>query len=167
MKRAPWLVAAGAVAGFLGVLGLHKTAAPGALASGGIQPASQSSQAGQPTHASPRGQTPAGGTRATPTAAAPAAGATVTSVGALERYGYGELAARVSISGGRITAITVPVLRTAEQYSQQLAAQVLPTLRSEVLAAQSARISAVSGATYTSQAYALSVQAALDKAHFR
>jgi uncharacterized protein with FMN-binding domain len=179
MKRAPWLVAAGALAGFLGVLGLHKTAAPGALASGGIQPASQSSRstqasqpgqprhAGQPAHASRRGPTPAGGTRATPTAGATAAGATVTSVGTLERYGYGELAARVSISGGRITAITVPVLHTAEQYSQQLAAQVLPTLRSEVLAAQSARISAVSGATYTSQAYALSVQAALDKAHFR
>jgi len=160
MKRAPWLVAAGTVAGFLGVLGLHKTAAPAALASGGIQPASQSSQ---PEHVSRRGQTPAGGTQATPSAA----GATVTSVGALERYGYGELAARVSIGGGRITAITVPVLRTAEQYSQQLAAQVLPTLRSEVLAAQSARINAVSGATYTSQAYALSVQAALDKAHFR
>jgi uncharacterized protein with FMN-binding domain len=167
MNRAPWLVAAGAVAGFLGVLGLHKTAAPGALASGGIQPASQSTQASQPAHASRRGPTPAGGTRATPTAGASAAGATVTSVGTLERYGYGELAARVSISGGRITAITVPVLHTAEQYSQQLAAQVLPTLRSEVLAAQSARISAVSGATYTSQAYALSVQAALDKAHFR
>ena len=163
MKRAPWLVAAGTVAGFLGVLGLHKTAAPAALASGGIQPASQSSQSSQPEHVSRRGQTPAGGTQATPSAA----GATVTSVGALERYGYGELAARVSISGGRITAITVPVLRTAEQYSQQLAAQVLPTLRSEVLAAQSARINAVSGATYTSQAYALSVQAALDKAHFR
>ena len=73
----------------------------------------------------------------------------------------------MSISGGRITGIAVPVLRTAEQYSQQLAAQVIPTLRSEVLAAQSTRINAVSGATYTSQAYALSVQAALDKAHFR
>jgi uncharacterized protein with FMN-binding domain len=73
----------------------------------------------------------------------------------------------VSISGGQITGIAVPVLRTAEQYSQQLAVKVIPTLRSEVLAAQSARINAVSGATYTSQAYALSVQAALDKAHFR
>jgi uncharacterized protein with FMN-binding domain len=91
----------------------------------------------------------------------------VTTLGALENYGYGELSARVSISGGRITGITVPVLRTAEQYSQQLAAQVIPTLRSEVLQAQSARINAVSGATYTSQAYAVSVQAALDKAHFR
>jgi uncharacterized protein with FMN-binding domain len=155
MKRAPWLVVAGAVAGFLGVVGLHKTAAPSALASSGTQPASQAS------HAARRG--PAR-TRATP-AAGPAV--TGTTLGAVENYGYGELAARVSISGGRITAIAVPVLRTAEQYSQQLAVQVIPTLRSEVLAAQSARINAVSGATYTSQAYAVSVQAALDKAHFR
>jgi uncharacterized protein with FMN-binding domain len=154
MKRAPWLVVAGAVAGFLGVLGLHKTVTPSTLAGPGTRSASQGSPAARPGpdhQASPR---------ATPAAAA------TTSQGALERYGYGELAARVSISGGRITGIAVPVLRTAEQYSQQLAVQVIPTLRSEVLAAQSARINAVSGATYTSQAYALSVQAALDKAHF-
>ena len=80
-------------------------------------------------------------------------------------YGYGELSTKVSVSGGRITGVSVPVLKTAEQYSQQLAAQVIPTLRNEVLAAQSARIQAVSGATYTSEAYAQSVQAALDKAH--
>ena len=151
MKRAPWLVLAGTVAGFLGVLGLHKTAAPGALAAG-TQPASKSTHAAR-----------AGGSRA----AGPAAGPAATTLGTLEPYGYGELATRVSISGGRITGITVPVLRTAEQYSQQLAVQVIPTLRGEVLAAQSARINAVSGATYTSQAYALSVQSALDKAHFR
>lgn len=154
MKRAPWLVVAGTVAGFLGVLGLHKSAAPTTLASSGTQPASHASRAAR--HGQAR-------TRATPAGGA----ATGTTLGALENYGYGELAARVSISGGRITGIAVPVLRTAEQYSQQLAAQVIPTLRSEVLAAQSARINAVSGATYTSQAYALSVQAALDKAHFR
>lgn len=157
MKRAPWLVVAGTVAGFLGVVGLHKTAAPAALASSGSQPGSRASHAAGPGRAR---------TRATP--AGPGAGAAIgTTVGAMENYGYGELAARVSISGGRITGIAVPVLRTAEQYSQQLAAQVIPTLRSEVLAAQSTRINAVSGATYTSQAYALSVQAALDKAHFR
>lgn len=157
MKRAPWLVVAGAVAGFLGVLGLHRTAAPGALASPGTQPASKASNAAQ------RGPGRPGSTQSPSAAGSPPAAV----LGATERYGYGELAARVSISGGRITGIAVPVLRTAEQYSQQLAAQVLPTLRSEVLAAQSTRINAVSGATYTSQAYALSVQAALDKAHFR
>ena len=155
MKRPAWLVVAGTVAGFLGVIGLHKTSGPAALASSGTQPGSRASHAAGPGRAR---------TRATP---AGTGGATGTTLGAVERYGYGELAARVSISGGRITGIAVPVLRTAEQYSQQLAIQVIPTLRSEVLAAQSSRINAVSGATYTSQAYALSVQAALDKAHFR
>jgi len=155
MKRAPWLVVAGTVAGFLGVLGLHKTSGPAALASSGTQPGSRASHAAGPGRAR---------TRATPAGTGAAAG---TTPGALENYGYGELAVRVTISGGRITGIAVPVLRTAEQYSQQLAVQVIPTLRGEVMAAQSARINAVSGATYTSQAYALSVQAALDKAHFR
>jgi uncharacterized protein with FMN-binding domain len=59
------------------------------------------------------------------------------------------------------------MLRTAEPYSQQLAGQVIPTLRSEVLSGQTASISGVSGATYTSQAYAMSVQAALDKLHIK
>ena len=40
-------------------------------------------------------------------------------------------------------------------------------LRNEVLSAQGTNINAVSGATYTSQAYATSVQAALDKLHFK
>ena len=63
--------------------------------------------------------------------------------------------------------MSVPLLQTAEQFSQELADRAIPVLRHEVLAAQSARIQAVSGATYTSQAYAQSVQAALDKAHVK
>lgn len=145
MKSAPWLVLGGAVAGFLGVLGLHRAAPPGALAQG---PA--------PT-ASPGRSTPVAG----PSAAAPGAVS-----GPVVPYGYGELATRVSISGRRITGVSVPVLKTSEQFSQELANRAIPVLRHEVLAAQSARIQAVSGATYTSEAYAQSVQAALDKAHF-
>jgi uncharacterized protein with FMN-binding domain len=76
-------------------------------------------------------------------------------------YGYGELSVRVSVSGGKITSVDVTRLRTAEQYSQSLAQQVVPMLRSEVLQAQSANINAVSGATYTSQAFAMSLQSAL------
>jgi len=71
------------------------------------------------------------------------------------------------VHGTQITNVSVPVLRTAEPYSQQLAAQVLPMLKSEVLAAHSARINTVSGATYTSQAYADSIQSALDKLHLK
>lgn len=161
MKSAPWLVLAGAVAGFLGVLGLHKPA-PAAVPGG---TAGQSPRQG----ASGPARSPSATPSATGLGAATSPGnaANATASGTMEQYGYGELTARVTISGGRITTVTVPVLRTAEQYSQQLAAQAIPVLRNEVLAAQSASINAVSGATYTSQAYAQSVQAALDKAHFR
>lgn len=81
--------------------------------------------------------------------------------GPLVPYGYGELAVQVSISGGKITAVNVTGLRTAEQYSQSIAQQVVPMLRSEVLQAQSANINGVSGATYTSEAFAMSLQGAL------
>jgi uncharacterized protein with FMN-binding domain len=147
MRSAPWLVLGGAVAGFLAVLGLHRPATSAALASHPDQPASSSASS------------------------APAAGPSAATAGAVTGpvvpYGYGELSTKVSISGGRITAVSVPVLKVAEQFSQQLASQAIPILRNEVLTAQSARIQAVSGATYTSEAYAQSVQAALDKAHFK
>ena len=40
----------------------------------------------------------------------------------------------------------------------------MPLLRNETLRAQSARVDVISGATYTSEAYARSLQAALDRA---
>jgi uncharacterized protein with FMN-binding domain len=147
MKAGAWLVLGGAVAGFLGVLGLHRPASSSALAQGTV--------------------TQGPGPTASPGRTATAAGPPGTVTGPVVNYGYGELATRVAISGGRITAVSVPVLKVAEQFSQELADRSIPVLRHEVLAAQSAHIQAVSGATYTSDAYAQSVQAALDKAHFK
>lgn len=49
--------------------------------------------------------------------------------------------------------------------SQFIMSQALPILRQEFLAAQSARIHMVSGATYTSEAFIQSLQSALVKAH--
>lgn len=72
------------------------------------------------------------------------------------------LAVKVTEVAGRITDVSLTTLQTAEQYSQNLAQQVIPVLRNEVLSAQSANINGISGATYTSQAYASSVQSALD-----
>ncbi len=43
-------------------------------------------------------------------------------------------------------------------------AQAAPILQGEAISAQSANIDSVSGATYTSQAYAQSLQSALDQA---
>lgn len=156
MKRAPLFVLAGTVAGFVGFLGFHTrpatlTALPGSAG-----------QAGPKVHVSRAKARSAsrGSTSASPTAVRSALGAT-------EQYGFGELAVRVTVRGNRITDVTVPIIQTAEQYSQQLAVQVIPTLRSEVLAGQTANVSGVSGASYTSQAYAASLQAALDKLHIQ
>ena len=154
MTKAPWLMVAGAVAGFLGVLGLHKPATPAS----GATPGAAGGQASSPS-ASSAGSGPAGPVTTT--------GPAGTVTGPTEQYGYGELAVRITIRGSRITGLTVPLIRTAEPFSQQLASQVIPVLRNEVLSAQGTNINAVSGATYTSQAYATSVQAALDQLHFK
>jgi uncharacterized protein with FMN-binding domain len=85
----------------------------------------------------------------------------------MEQFGYGELAVRVTVTGSRITNVTVPAIQTAEPFSRQLSEQAIPLLRSQVLAADGASINGVSGATFTSQAYATSLQAALDKLHLK
>jgi uncharacterized protein with FMN-binding domain len=85
----------------------------------------------------------------------------------MENYGYGQLDVQVTITNGKIVSASVPSIQTAETYSQQLAAQVIPTLNSEVVKAQSAQIYGVAGATYTSEAYDQSLQSALNQLHFQ
>ena len=88
-----------------------------------------------------------------------------SALGNTYQYGYGQLAVRVAVNGSTITKVDTVGLQTAESYSQQIAQQVIPLLRHEVLAAQSARVNGFSGATYTSEAYLYSLQSALDKLH--
>ena len=166
MKRAAWYLVAGAVAGFAGVLGLHGRAAPAARS------ATAPPARGRPGPAAHCRHVQAPARSAAPPRAQPAGpghgrGGTHSVTGAMEQFGYGELAVRVTVSGSRITNVTVPALQTADPTSQQLAEQAIPMLRSQVLAADSASINGVSGATFTSQAYATSVQAALDKLHLK
>lgn len=156
MKRAPLLVLAGTAAGFLGVLGFHTRPAaltlPGAGANGGTP-----------------GGTPAATQSAGTQSAGPPAspGAVRSALGPSEQFGYGVLDVKVTVSGTRITAVSVPTLQVAEFTSQQICEQAIPLLTSEVLTAQSASINGVSGASFTSEAYAQSLQAALDALHVK
>jgi uncharacterized protein with FMN-binding domain len=77
------------------------------------------------------------------------------------RYGTMQVAAVIKV--GRLTDVKV-LQQTDGGRSAQIDAAALPMLKSEALAAQSARIDVVSGATYTSEGYAQSLQSALDKA---
>ena len=104
--------------------------------------------------------------RATTGPASPPTTQLASAVGANEQYGYGVLSVKVTLQGHRIVDVSVANLQTAEQYSQSIAQQVIPVLRQEVLAAQGVRVNAISGATYTTEAYLYSVQSALTKLHF-
>lgn len=163
MKRASLLVLTGTVAGFAGVLTFHtRPASPASLPTSGSPPGgTQGVSSGRASPASPSAARPA---TARP---APASPAIRSATGPAVPFGYGALSVRVVVRGTQITDVSVPAIQTAEPTSQQISAQAIPTLRAEVLSAQGASIDGVSGATYTSQAYVRSLQAALDDLHLR
>jgi uncharacterized protein with FMN-binding domain len=70
----------------------------------------------------------------------------------------------ITLSGNKITKVTVLQHTDDGLNSQQIDGNALPKLTAETLAAQSAKIDAVSGASYTSAGYIKSLQSALDKA---
>lgn len=69
----------------------------------------------------------------------------------------------VTLSNGTITNVSANYT-VREQKSTQYVERALPTLRTRVIAANSANVATVSGSTYTSQAYLTSLQSALDQA---
>lgn len=89
-----------------------------------------------------------------------------TATGAAEETRYGTVQVRVTVAGGRITDVTAVELTATDPHSEQINAEAVPELRSEVLQAQSAQIDGVSGATFTSDGYEASLQSALDKLGF-
>jgi uncharacterized protein with FMN-binding domain len=74
---------------------------------------------------------------------------------------YGTVQVSVTVSGGRITAVNFLALPEDRPRSQVISSQATPLLRSEALAAQSAKVNLLSGATYTSEGFAQSLQSAL------
>ena len=101
-----------------------------------------------------------------PAAPAPAARPTGTFTGSTVQTRFGPVQVSVTIANGTITEVTALQLTNDGGRSVAISAQAAPILRSEVLSAQSAKVSNVSGATYTSKGYTTSLQAALDTAGF-
>lgn len=95
-------------------------------------------------------------------AMAPAAARTVT--GTVASTQYGPMQVQVTLAGTKITKVTVLQRTDDGAESDQIDANAIPKLTSETLAAQSARIDTVSGASYTSSGYIQSLQSALDQA---
>lgn len=144
---------------------------PTAAATGsaaGPDPTGSASGSPDPTTPAKAGTSDPAGTRTTapaPTTTTPARTQTVQ--GASEMTRYGQVQVQVTIAGGKITDVQALAYPDRERRDQEINAQAIPMLRNQVLAAQSAKVDGVSGATYTTDGYLASVQSALDAVGFR
>ena len=114
-------------------------------------------------------QTAISATRTTPTTTTtttPTGPADGTYTGSSVHTRFGSVQIAVTISQGSIVDITALHLTDADGKSVQISTRAAPILRQEVLTSQSANVSTVAGATYTTKAYLSSVQSALDQASF-
>ncbi len=80
------------------------------------------------------------------------------------RTPYGRIQVEVTIDGNTIADVQALQLPFDRSYSARISKYVEPILHDEALQAQSANINLISGATYTSKGYAMSLQSALDQA---
>jgi uncharacterized protein with FMN-binding domain len=78
---------------------------------------------------------------------------------------FGDVQVRVVIASGRITDVSALRMPSDRARSEEITQYVTPVLRSEAIQAQSARIDVISGATFTSEAYAESLDDALRQDH--
>jgi len=123
---------------------------------------------------------PAPATSETPSSApaAPAATATPTPTpaptnrpangsftGALVPTRFGDVQVRIVVTSGRITDVVAVQMPSDRARSAEITQYVTPVLRSEVIRAQNAQIDVISGATFTSEAYAESVNDAMRQDH--
>lgn len=186
MRRAP-IVVAGTLAGLAGVLGFHTAPAKLTLGAVGATTAGASSPttSAPPTTTSPpptttsRSQqsnapTTTTTTRTTTTTVAPTTTTTAsptaarTATGPLVNYNFGVLSVKVTVVGTKITNVTIGSIQDGGNYrSQSIDQQSIPILEQETLAAQSGNIQGVSGASYTSAGFQMSLQHALTSLGFK
>jgi uncharacterized protein with FMN-binding domain len=114
--------------------------------------------------ASALGSPAPGGAGSGTAAGTPAGGQGKTLTGKAWPTVYGLVQVRITVAGGRVTAASAVRYPVDTPRDAQINAFAIPQLNKEAVAADSAKIDTVSGATYTSQGYVGSLQSALDKA---
>jgi uncharacterized protein with FMN-binding domain len=113
------------------------------------------------------------GTAATPTTSASTSGAASTSAASAASKTvtgdsvdtrWGPVQVRITVTGGKLASVTAVVYPWNNGRDQEINSAAVPALNKEAIAAGSAKIDMISGATYTSTGYLQSLQSALDKA---
>jgi uncharacterized protein with FMN-binding domain len=129
------------------------------------------STGGRPPATAPPPQGPGTGASGASGTTAPSAPSTTTAPGGRRTIDgpdvstqYGDVQVRVVVQNGRLVDVQALTLPSDRERSARISDFAGPELHDEALQAQSANIDVVSGATYTSEGYAESLQAALDRA---
>jgi uncharacterized protein with FMN-binding domain len=78
---------------------------------------------------------------------------------------YGNVQVALVFQGTQIVDVKALQMPFDRARSQDISTQAAPLLHDEVIQAQSANIDTLGGATFTSEAYAQSVQSAIDRSH--
>ena len=140
------LAVTGTIAGLVALLGFRShvpSAAPAATAGG----------SGTSTGTST-------GTAGTPASPLPAGARSVD--GNVANTVYGPVQVQVVVKDSKIVRVNILEQPSSTSHDLQIGQVAFPQLISETLAAQSAHVDAVSGASYTSAGYIQSLQSALD-----
>ncbi|OPF79983.1 FMN-binding protein [Streptomyces antioxidans] len=118
----------------------------------------------QPGQAPPAAATaqPGGGGAGAGAGDGAGAGGARTVTGDTVQTQYGPVQVSLTVNGGKITAAQAVKTPDSGPQSDQIAKTAVPKLNQQAVAA--AKVDTVSGATYTSEGYAKSLQSALDKA---
>jgi len=77
---------------------------------------------------------------------------------------WGPVQVEIVVTNGKITDVKTLQYPNGDRRSQNISSQVIPWLQEETLQVQSANISGISGATYTSGGFQASLASALQKA---
>jgi uncharacterized protein with FMN-binding domain len=143
----------------------HPSHPAGAVVAAAPSPGGAAPGASGPSPSAPAATPSTQPTRApgTPKRSAPAA-TSRTVTGDTVDTDYGPVQVRITVVGTKITDVTALQLPNDRSRSREISGFAGPQLRSEALAAQSANIDAVSGASYTSAGYVKSLQSAIDRA---
>jgi uncharacterized protein with FMN-binding domain len=94
-----------------------------------------------------------------------AGGSATTVTGDTAQTRWGPVQVQITVTGGKITDVTPVQYPNGNGRDQEINSYALPVLAQEALAAQSANIDHVSGATVTSDGYVQSLQSAIDQAN--
>jgi uncharacterized protein with FMN-binding domain len=146
-----------------GALGISRSSGSGSVAAVGSTSGSSTGSTSGSSSSSSSGSTSSPGSGSGSLATTPPATGSASYTGSLIATRYGDVQVRITVSDGVITDVRAVALPVGG-HSGRISSIVEPMLRSEAMSAKSASINIISGATYTSLAYAQSLQSAIDAA---